>query len=528
MKKFKLLISMMLIFVMVFSAVGCSSTPAEEPQENGAPADTPAAEGGEAATTGESKEKDSLIVAINIDIESLDPTAHLQVLSSFVTESIYDTLYIPDVDGNPIPQIAESHEYITDTQLQIKIHEGIKFHDGSEMKAEDVQASLLRAQASKKAGKYYKEIESIDIIDDYTVQINLTQPYIPFLIALAHHSAAILPKAYIDSEPDFTAPIGSGAYKFVSWTSGDSVVMERNDDYFDKDNMSPFGEVTFRVIPEGTSRTIALEAGEVDVAYALDSIDYNRVADTSGLQTYKKDVNGTSYLFFNVEKAPFDDLNFRKAFNYVVNKEAVNIVANNGLATIMHNVTASHFLGYNEEVRYDYNPEKAKELFAEAGFTADDTITLSVYDDVSKRIAEVIQGNMMDIGLNMDIEIVEWGKYIENTGNGNFEMAILGWNQASDPDRYFSQLLHSSQIDGQNRARYSNPELDKLIDAGRIEGDLAKREEIYHEAYKMVMEDAPWVPLYIRSNLVGATDDLDLSKAISAEGSFYFNFIDVK
>jgi peptide/nickel transport system substrate-binding protein len=522
-ERLRLITVLMLIVALLIGTVGCSSSPSEAPDGNGE------TQGQEESSNGESGAViEDLVFAMKADIVSLDPADHLQIFTSFVTESIYDTLFIPDPDGSPVPQIADTYDFVSDTELQIKIHEGIKFHDGSEMKAEDVAASLMRAKESKKVGKYYVQIDTIDIIDDYTVKINLTEAYVPIVIALSHHSAAILPKAYIDSEPDFSQPIGSGAYKFVSWTSGESVVLEKNDEYFDTDNISPFETVTLRVIPEGTSLTSALEAGEVHIVENLDTIDFERVNDTSGLQGYMKDSNYTNYLFFNLDKEPYNSLAFRKAFNYAVNKESVNIVANNGYATIMHNVTPKHFLGYNEDVRYDFDQERAKELFAEAGVTSDDVFKLSVFDDVSKRVGEVIQGNMLDLGLNMEIEIVEWGKFVGDTSSGDFEIAILGWGQSSDPDRYFSQLLHSSAIDGQNRARYSNPEMDALIDAGRAESDIEKREEIYQKAYRLAMEDAPWVPLYVSSSVYGATDNMNLDKAVSSEGSFYFNFIEMK
>jgi len=519
-KRLTFITVMMLIVALLIGTVGCSSSTSEVPEGNG--------DQEQVEDVNSSASIEDLVFAIRADIVTLDPADHAQLYTGFVTEAIYDSLFIPGPDGNPVPQIADTYDFISDTELQIKIHEGIKFHDGSEMKAEDVVASLMRAKESKKVGKYYVQIDTIDIIDDYTVKINLTEPNVPFVIALSHHSAAILPKAYIDSEPDFSQPIGSGAYKFVSWTSGESVVLEKNDDYFDTDNISPFETVTLRVIPEGTSLTSALEAGEVHIVENLDTIDFERVNNISGLQGYMKDSNYINYLFFNLDKEPYNNLAFRKAFNYAVNKEAVNIVATNGFATIMNNVTPEHFLGYNEDVRYDYNPEKAKELFAEAGITSDDVFKLAVFDDISKRVGEVIQGNMLDLGLNMEVEIVEWGKFVGDTSSGNFDIAILGWGQSSDPDRYFGQLLHSSAIDGQNRARYSNPEMDALIDAGRAESDVEKREEIYQKAYKLVMEDAPWVPLYVSPSVFGATDNMNLEKAASSEGSFYFNFIEMK
>ncbi len=533
MKKSKLsLLSILLVVAMLFGMVGCSSGDSgttdsgttDSGTTDSGTTDSGSSDGGDTSAD----VRDSLVVAINADITTLDPTNNTALLTALVSESIYDTLFIPDFDGNPVESLASSYEFVSDTEFQVTIRDGILFHDGTTMTADDVAASLTRAKDSTVSGSNYTMISSIEVVDGTTVKIILNEPYAPLLTALAHHSAAILPKAYIDSNPDFSEPVGSGAFIFKDWIANDSIELVKNPNYFKTEAMSPFETLSFRIIPEAANRTIALEAGEVDLVYNLSTIDINRVNDTTGLAAYQKENNQIIYAYFNVEKEPYDDALVRQAFNHLIDKEAVRTIVYNGYGGIMNNVTPAHFLGYNEDVSYDFNPEKAKELLQQAGVPDNHVFTVLGASGFVEQIAQIIQGNLTSIGYGCEIDLVDWSVFHETTGKGDYEITIGGVTQASDPDRYFYNFLHTDAIGVNNRGNYSNPALDALINEGRTTLDQSAREGIYADAYRLVMEDAPWVPLWTGVIAFGAADDLDLSAFASAEGSVYFNYIKVK
>lgn len=474
----------------------------------------------------ESKVKNELNIGIHSDLSTIDPAGHNEMLSSYATHSIYDTLFRANSLGFPELFLAKEYKYTSETELEIKIHEGVKFHDGSELKSDDVKASLDRAREMKDVAGLYTSITAVDIVDEYTILIKTKAPFAPLLANLSHSGAGIAPKELVESN-DFNNPIGSGPYKFVKWISGDVIQFERFDDYFFENEKPEFKYLNLKVMPESTSRTIALETGEVDFITLLDSIDYNRVMTTKGIEVVEGPSNNLNYFFTNMEKEPFNDINFRKALNYGIDKDAVKIVATEGLGNLLNSITPSNILGYNEDIVYEYNIEKAKEYLEKSNYNGRNIVIFTSGDE-RRRASEVIQNSLSTIGIKTTIETMDLPKYIEVTSNGKFEMGVMGWTTATDPDRYFSPLLHSKSINGQNRARYSNYIVDEKIDKGISILDVEERKKIYEDVYRIVMDEAPWVPLYSKKNIMGGSSNLTYENVYTAEGSIYFNLIKSK
>lgn len=493
MKKMKSLISLGLIMVMTLSLLaGCG----QKSETAAGSTDSQATEAAEVIN------KEDIVVALSSDIVSLDPQGHNDARSEKVSFLLYNRLFKLNTDFEAVPDLAESWEQPSDKEWVIKIKEGVMFTDGTEMTAEDVKYSLNRSKESATVKHVLSEVESIEVVDTYTVKITTKVPFAPFLFTLAHAGASIMPKAYVESGDNFAAPVGSAQYKFVEWVSGDKIVLERNDDYYDKENMGASKTITFKVIPEGTSRTIALETGEVDVVANLETIDVSKVTDNAKLSLYEAPSTRMDYLGMNVEKAPFDNKLVRQAMNYAVDKEAIVEIAINGAGVPATSITAPALLGH-KDLDYGYNPEKAKEILKQAG-KENLEVTIWASGDLRKRIAEVVQANLMEIGVQAEIEMFEWGAYLEATNSGKQQMFVLAWTSNPDPDSCLTPLFAESSIGSQNRARYANERVEELLEAGRVELDLEKREAIYNELHEIVMEDAPWVPLYVQNFVVGA------------------------
>ncbi len=502
----KILCVLMVLVLILGIFVGCS------PKEESAGSQDNVSENSEpeGANTSEEKQtikKDEIVVALDTDIVSLDPQGHNDTTSETVSFLLFNRLFRLNTDFEAVPDLVEEWSQPSNTEWLFKIKEGVKFHDGTEMTSEDVKFSIERSKESPNVKHVLAEVEKVEIVDKYTVKVTTKVPFAPFLFTLAHAGVSIMPKAYVESGDDWTNPIGSGQYKFVEWVSGDKVVLERFDDYFDKEEMGKAKKMVFKIIPEGTSRTIALETGEVDVIATLETIDSDKVKENPDLTLYEKPSTTIAYAGMNVDNPPFDNPLVRKAMNYAIDKDATLIVSLNGAGSIAESVTSPALLGYKAGP-YTYDPEKAKELLKEAGYGDGLNIEIWASGDERKRSAEVIQANLSEIGVTAEIKMYEWGAYLEATNSGKQPMFVLGWTSNPDPDATLTPQFSKGSIGGQNRTRYVNEKVEKLLEDGRVELDLEKRKAIYNELHETVMEDAPWVPLYIKNKVVGANSQL--------------------
>ncbi|SKC36958.1 ABC transporter substrate-binding protein [Maledivibacter halophilus] len=452
--------------------------------------------------------KDEIKIALHTDIVSLDPQGHNDTTSETVSFLLFNRLFKLNTDFEAVPDLVEEYSQPSDKEWVLKIKEGVKFHDGVEMTSEDVKFSLERSKKSPTVQHVLAEIEKVEIVDKYTVKVTTKMPFAPFIYTLVHAGSSILPKHYVESEDKWNNPIGSGQYKFVEWISGDKIVLERNEDYYDKDNMGMSKKIVFRVIPEDTSRTIALETGEVDIVDTLSGLDAPRVKENPDLDLYEKPSTTIAYAGMNVEKPPFDNVLVRRAMNYAVDKEAIIEVALNGAGVEAKSVTAEALLGYKANDEYTYDPEKAKELLKEAGYDGDLEIEIWASGDIRKKTAEVIQANLMEIGVTASIEMFEWGAYLEATNSGKQGMFVLGWTSNPDPDATLTPQFSKESIGAQNRSRYVSDKVEQLLLDGRAELNTERRKEIYNELHETVMNDGPWVPLYVSNKVLGANSKL--------------------
>lgn len=502
---FKKCLALLLITMMIFmSFISCNKV------EN--------ATGDQAGSGTEVVAKEDLTIALSADIASLDPQGHNDTKSEMVSFVLFNRLFRLNADFGIDPDLAEEWHQPSPTEWVIKIKEGVKFHDGTEMTSKDVKFSLDRSLEMPKVQHVLAEVDSIEVVDDYTVKITTKTAFAPFLYTLAHAGASIVPEGYVAGGGTFDDPIGSGPYKFVSWSSGEKIVVEKNDDYFDAGNMGQMKTITFRIIPEGTSRTIALETGEVDVVQELETIDLGKVESNSALKVYTTQSTRVDFFAVNNEKAPFDNQLVRQALNYALDKEAIMVVAINGAGAEAKSVLAPSMLGF-KGADYAYDPGKAKELLAAAGYADGFKMTIWASGDERKRIAEVIQANLLEVGIEASIEMYEWATYIDLLMKGEEESLILGWSSNPDPDQTLTPLYHSSNIGGFNFSRINDPKIDELIESARVEMDSDKRVALYNEFHEYIMEQAPIVPLFVKFNVVGANASLK-DVELSPQGLF--------
>lgn len=465
--------------------------------------------------SGESKTadvKDHLIVGINGDAKSIDPHGAGDSLSVQALMNVTETLVTYNEAREIVPCLAESWEQLDELSYKFKLKEGVKFHNGDEMKASDVVYSFKRATSPVGAKVQYimdaVDPDGLEIVDDYTVIVRTKKPFGPFISYLPYIGAAIIPEKYYTEDPDApNKPIGTGPLKFVDREKGSSLSYTRNDEYWG--TKTAYKDLTLRIIPENNSRMIELETGEIDMAFEIPPNDYARIQDSSELQLFTKPTTTVTTLILNTEKAPLDNVKVRQAIDYAINEESiVKAVRRDSAEYTAHLVTKDQLYSDVNNSDMYYDVEKAKKLLEESGVSL--PLNLALYTNENQiriDIATIIQTQLKEVGINMEIKVLEVATMYEALEAGEHDLTISGWGAVGfpDPDNNIYGPIHSSGIPGNNYARYTNPELDALLELQRSLPNGPEREEAVLSAQRLIREEAPYICIDVAKQAAGAS-----------------------
>jgi ABC-type transport system substrate-binding protein len=464
------------------------------------------------------------------DVSTLDPAIGYDWQNWSMIKSLFGRLldYEPGTT-NIVPSLASSYTISEDGKTYtFKLRQGIKFHNGREMTAEDVKYSFERTidPKTKSPGQGFynnvvgfdefisgkaKSVTGIKIVDPQTVEIQLKEPDAAFLHIVAINFSAIVPKEEVEKYgEDFGKhPVGTGPYKFVSWDLGKQIVFERNPDYFEP-CVPKLDRLVFEIGQEPTVALLRLERGEVDVLG--DGIPPSRFVDfSSNAKTKDLVVRGsqmqTGYVAINTRVKPFDDVRVRRALNMAINKERIVQVVN-GRATVANQVLPPLMPGYDPNYKgYEYSPEKAKQLLAEAGYPNGFSTQLFANNtDPNPRIAQLIQQDLAAVGITVELKTQAQATVI--AAGGEEKGAPLVWSGGMawiadfpDPSNFYWPILSCAAIapGTWNWSWYCNESLDQMAkqaDAMVRNDQKEARVAQYRELFIKVMDDAPWVPVF--------------------------------
>lgn len=504
-KKFLSLAFLMLLLVST-ALYGCSSDNASENE-------------GESGDEGESTEEKLLIFGRGGDSVSLDPITVTDGESFKVTKNVFDTLVNfgeqdTEIEAGLASKWEPSEDGLTYT---FTLQEGVKFHDDTDFNAEAVVKNFERwAAGDADQFPYYASmfggfgddeghvIESVTATGDYEVEIKLKRPQAPFLKNLAMSPFGIAsPTAFEAAGETFgDNPVGTGPFKFVEWKRNDSVTIEKFDDYW-VDGEPKLDKVVFRSIPDNSARLNALLSGEIDLADGITPSDGETIEGNAELQLYERPSMNVGYLGLTVTREPFDDPKVRQAMNHAIDKQAIVDAFFEGRGEVAKNPMPPVISGYNNDIEgYEYDPEKAKELLAEAGL--EDGFEMELYAmpvprpymPDGQKVAEAIQSNLAEVGITANIVSFEWATYLEKAANGEADAFLLGWTgDNGDADNFLYVLLDQDNIGSNNYTYYENQELHDIFIEAQTEVDENTRNEMYMQAQEIIHEDAPWVPL---------------------------------
>ena len=464
-----------------------------------------------------------LRVGFSTDALTLDPANHRDRETETIIRNLHDGLLTRDSAMKVVPELAESWTALDPMTYEFKLRQGVTFHDGSPMTAEDikftfdrlVQEGAMEGQTSPRKS-LLGPLKEVRIVDDRTVQMILSEPW-PILPAMLPFQE-VVSKAHVEkvgANGMADQVNGTGPFRLVDWRKGDSVIMERYDGYYGgAADIPPMGKacverVIFKVIPENASRVAALLAGDVHIIDALPTHSINQVDNNLG--THVMSVRGTrsSYIALNNQKPPFDDVRVRHAVAHALDRQLIvdRILAGN--ATLIDGILSPDAFGKNTGLpAYAVDPEKAKALLAEAGYPDGIDVTLDA-EGALKDTAEAIASLLTKAGIRTKVVVGESSQLVARYRTKgepiDGQMWLTSWGNGSlDPADIFVPTHRTA--DRGNASGYANKELDALLDAANTELDQAKRAGLYHQAEAMVNRDLPMVYLWVAKELYGVSD----------------------
>lgn len=459
----------------------------------------------------------TLIYAQGSDPRGLDPAFVDDGESSKIIVNVYEGLLKYKAGSTDLePCLADSWDISSDGKVYtFKLHKGVKFQDGTPFNAEAVKYTIDRqlppnaTEDMPYASFTFGPVEKVDVVDDLTVKITLKEPYTPFLANLAMSLAApiVSPTAAKKANGNLNeSPVGTGPYKFVKWDKGQSITLERNNDYWGEKGKA--SKLIFKFTKENSVRASELMTGAVDMIDGVDPNDVKKLED-SKMQIFKDKGMNINYMAFNCSRPPFNDPKLREAVTRAINRDELVKFLYQGYADLANSPLPSFMPGYDKDVKpYDYDPEKAKSMLKDLG---KENLQVKIitysnprpYNPVNgQKLAESIQGYLAKVGIKATIDVFEWKEYKKKAGQGEGDIMFYGWiGDNGDPDNFLS-LFETKEIKSTlNTSKYSNPEVDSLIAKARTQPNGEERNKTYMQIQQILAKDAPWVPISYALNM---------------------------
>jgi len=452
----------------------------------------------------------TLVYVMGVDAVTLLPGNMTDNPSEMVCRHIFEGLVEFDEKLNINPALAERWEISKDgTVYTFYLRKGVKFQDGTPFNAYAVKKyfEYVLTHDLKRTKLYEPYIKEIKVIDDYTVQFVLKHPFGPFLNYLAHGAGLIVSPKAIDEYGDDPGvlgkhPVGTGPFKLAEWKKGEKIVLVKNENYWQKGK--PYlDKIVFRVIPEAVTRALQLQAGDAHLALKIPPVFVEKLKKDPRIDVVIGPSLRVLYIGMNTQKKPFDDVRIRRALNYAIDKETLCKTIMGGLAKPADSPLAPAIWGYYSTGKYPYDPEKAKKLLAEAGYPNGFEAELATpkgryLQDYETAVA--VQAQLAKVGVKVKVVPMEWATYLAYVNVKNpdkrYQMFLLGWAPSTgEADWVLRPLFSTGSIS--NRALYSNPEVDELIVKASREVDPEKRKELYKILQEKIVDDAPWIFLYV-------------------------------
>lgn len=425
------------------------------------------------------------------------------------------------------PRLADKWEVSDDGMTwTFTLKKGVQFHSGAPFNAEAVKKNfdrLLKGQY-KRTSLFTPFLSEVKAVDDHTVQFLLSMSFGPFLHTMCHTAGVIIDPTRIDEGAEIkNNPSGTGPFKFKSWQKGDRINLTAFDNY--RGGRPKIDELVLMTIPDDNARTMMLETGEVDIAERISSFEVERLKENKDIELTIQSGMRVMYFAINNLDPILKDVRVRQALNYAVDRDAICKTILKGFARPIDSPMAFSVNGYAPVKGYDYDPDKAKALLAEAGW--EDKGAGKVREKDGKKLeikiwspngrypmdlktAEAVQAYLSAVGIDAKLSTMDWAAYLAATSqkpeDNKSQVFLMGWSPSTgDSDWVLRPLFHTNEWvpGGNNRSFYSNSDVDKYVDIGMTENDPEKRREAYRQAQELIVKDAGWITMFVLDNVNG-------------------------
>lgn len=498
-----------------------AAEPPVTPPAGAEPAPPPAAEPAPVIEAGLQR---GIIVGTRDEPPSVAPGRHRAVAGGYMNVMNFNGLFKICADTLlAIPDLVSEWVAVSDTVFEFTLHEGVLFHNGEVLTAYDVVASWDYVRNYPYTSAERLSVYEYEAIGPLTLRVNTGEPNSMLFTDLAHSGNMIMPRSLIEQGHDFNElPIGTGPYVFQYWRSGDSLHHTAFEEYFDVERASRVESVTWRIIPEGASRTIALEMGEVDYIMYVAPTDITRLQAHPDIEMVMIPGVAHNKLLLNNDLPQFSDQRVRRAMGMAIDKEAMALVGWEGFVMPSWSQVPTVFAGATDEGTYSFDPEGARALLAETGIDPA-TLGFSIIasNDERRRMGEVVQANLADLGIPVTIEMTDLATMLAVTTDGDFEAAFGG---ATLPTFLANvrAVLHIDSINGPNRSRVYNRELSDLIDRAITTIDQDERLALYGQISRVANEHTGSIPTH-HSFVLRAFNSNLVVPELSSAGALHLN-----
>ena len=454
-----------------------------------------------------------IVVGIEASPTSLDPRLARDAYSVQIIPLVFPGLFKIGENLEVEPDLVEKYFQIDKLSWQFELKKGIRFASGKELCAQDVVAtikSLLLPGINSPYLELAQKIKKIKILDKYKFQIQLYEPYAPFLVELC---IGILPRKLAEKKELSPSELyGTGPYQLDKFLPGEKVVLKRNPYY---SGQKPyFKRIIFRIIPDDTTRLLSLEKGEIQlVQNPIPPDEIERLKKNPRLKVWMRPGINYSYIGFNLKEPPLSNPLVRKAIAYAINRDEIIKCLLKDTVIKANSLLSPRHWAYEPDVQeYNYNPEKAKQLLDQAGYPDPDgdgpkarfhLVYKTSQNQLRIWIAKAIAYQLGKVGIDVKVRSLEWGTLFSDIQAGNFQIYSLTWVGVVEPDIFYT-VFHSKSIPpkGANRGGYFNPLVDQLVEQARRINDRQKRKELYSKVQKILAKDLPYISLWYSKDIV--------------------------
>lgn len=497
---------LILLILALLLIVGCTPGTAEQPKGSEGASSTP--------SQSSSQVRDDLVIGIEASPTTMLANTDVNFVNDLHIKSIYEPLFNRNEKGELEPYLATEWKNIDDLTWQIKLREGVKFHNGEPFNAEAVKFTIDYVQnPDNKSGyfSYFSLVEKIEIIDDYEFLIITSAPFANIINRFSDN-LIIMPPQYIKEvglEKAAVHPVGTGPYKFVEWEKDQYVKLEANPDYWQGE--PSIKKVTFKVYPEFSTRLSAFMSGEIDL---FNNVPVDSVSVIENGVNAKIASVSTARVFYlvlnNNYDGPLKDQKVRQAINYAIDVDELLESVLNGFGTKMIGPLSRVNSGFTETFDYGYDPDKAIALLKEAGYEPQDLDlqidTTSGRFPMDSQVAQAIASQLQRIGVKLTVQVNEYNAHQDKARNKKMkDMYLSSLGTQFEPSSTFDGLFLSTS----QNATYTTPELDEMVKAAKPIIEPEARKKAYDELQHKVVEEAGWVPLWQQADVYAVNKNLD-------------------